>query len=128
VEDFERLRVGLRRGLMWHGRERLAQTYYHQALKHYSEGDVRHALWYLRLCLHNRPCHLSGIKLREEILQRREWEDEGSVGRDFVSRLILEEQGPGADWPRFGRPAPTANPDPVFGPAGFDTTQETTEQ
>ncbi len=111
LDDFERVRVGQRRGLMWHGRERLAQAHYRQALEHYAEGDLDRALWDLRLSLHNFPRFIPAIKLREEIMQQRDWEDEGSVTREFIARLVMEGVEPGSAQPRFARPAlPSATP------------------
>jgi type IV pilus assembly protein PilQ len=107
VEEIERIRVGLRRGMQWYGRERLAQAHYRQALEHYANGDLDRALWDIRMALHNHPRLLPAIKLKEEILGRRDWDEEGSVSRDFIARLIMEEAAPGSgEEPRFGRPAP----------------------
>jgi type IV pilus assembly protein PilQ len=121
LDDIERSRVGLRRGLMWTGRERLAQAHYRKALEHFATGDVDRALWDVRLALHNFPRFLSAIHLREEILQDRAWDDEGSVTRDFMSRLILQELAPGDELPPFGRPDPPfAGPQDLRGPWGFE--------
>ena len=121
MEDIERIRVGLRRGLMWHGRERLAQAHYQRALEHFAEGDSQRALWDARMALHNMPRLLPAIKLKEEIQNRRVWDDEGSVSRDFAARLILAESTPGVEVPRFGRPGPPfIGPEDLRGPAGFE--------
>jgi type IV pilus assembly protein PilQ len=122
LEDVERIRVGLRRGLLWHGRERLAQAHYQRALEHFADGDTQRALWDVRMALHNHPRLLSAIKLKEQIREQRAWDDEGSVTRDFVARLISAESSPAnADKPRFGRPAPPfIRPEGLHGPSGFD--------
>jgi len=121
MEDIERIRVGLRRGLMWHGRERLAQAHYQRALEHFADGDSQRALWETRMALHNMARLLPAIRLKEEIQNRRAWDDEGSVSRDFVARLILAESAPGVEVPRFGRPGPPfVGPEDLRGPAGFD--------
>ena len=129
LEDFERVRVGLRRGLMWHGRERLAQAHYRRALEHFAEGDLDRALWDLRMSLHNLPRMLPAIKLREEILRQRDWEDEGSVTREFVAQLIMHEAGVEEGRRRFGRPPLVpAIPDDARGPTGFDHDHASGEQ
>jgi len=121
LEDIERIRVGLRRGLAWHGRERLAQAHYQHALEHYANGDTRKALWNVRLALHNQPRLLPALKLQEEILNQRDWDDEGSVTRDFVANLIFQETNPGPPKARFDRPAPPfEHPGDLQGPEGFD--------
>ncbi len=125
AEDIERIRVGLRKGLMWHGRERLAQAHYREALARYADGDVSRALWNVRLALHNQPRLLSAIKLKEEMLGRRAWDDEGDVARSFISRLIREESFPGSwEAPFFDRPNPIpAKPEGLRGPSGFEHDQ-----
>jgi hypothetical protein len=103
-EDIERTRVALRRRMMWNGRERLAQAYYREALEQYARGNDKLALWSVGIALHNNERFLSAIKLEEEILARRAWEDEGSITRDFLRSIMAREQG--IDAPPFDRPAP----------------------
>jgi type IV pilus assembly protein PilQ len=105
-QDIERVRVGMRRGLRWFGRERLAQAHYRAALEHYANGQYDKALWDARMALHNSPKMLAAIQLKEEILQQRDWEEEGSVHRGFMSRLIMSERNMGIEEPMFERPAP----------------------
>lgn len=92
-EDIERNRVGVRQGLMWHGRERLSQTHYRKAWEKYKEGDTEKALWHANLALHNSSRMLPAIELKEKILQQRAWDDDSSGGRGFLHRLIAEERG-----------------------------------
>ncbi|MFQ5591652.1 MAG: hypothetical protein ACE5HE_10850, partial [Phycisphaerae bacterium] len=103
-QDLERVRVGVRRHMMWHGRERQAQTYYRKSLEHFTGGDSRRALWDVRMALHNDPSFVSAIELQEEILAKREWEDDGTATRDFIHRLIMKSQG--LDKADFDRPVP----------------------
>lgn len=102
VQNIERTRVGLRRGMMWHGRERLAQAHYRRALEYFSEGETQRALWSTQMALQNQPQFLSAIKFLEEIQQAREWDDDGSITRAFISQVIMGEQEAVA--PMFGRP------------------------
>ena len=104
-QNLERLRVGLRRGLMWHGRDRLAQMHYRKAWEHYGAGEQEKALWHLNLALHNNARWLAAIQLKEKILQERAWYDDGSSGRAFLHRLIAEERGDRRG--PFGRPGPS---------------------
>ena len=67
-------------------------------------GDMDKALWDARMALHNYPSFVSAIELKEKILGRRDWEDEGTASRDFIHQLIREEHG--IDEADFGRPAP----------------------
>ena len=129
LEDMERMRVGLRRGLMCYGRERLAQAHYRSALEYYANGHSQLALWDLRLALHNQPRLLSAIKLKEEIEQRRVWDDDASVSRMFLPHLILQETAPGAEGEWFERPHPPfSKPQQLLGPSGFDQGSEYPDQ
>lgn len=105
-EDMERLRVGARQGLMWHGRSRLAQSHYQRAVDAMREGDCCKALWHADFSLYNNPRFLPAIELKERILREREWEHDATVGRSFIYRLINRELGDNS--PGFGRP-----PDPI---------------
>jgi len=104
LEDVERLRVGARLGLLGTGRERLAQAFYREALRQYEQSDHDRALLNVRMALTNQPKHLGAIKLKERLLGRRVWDDEGARMRTFIWELI----GLGPDdsaLPQFGRPA-----------------------
>lgn len=103
LQDVERLRVGLRRGLMWHGRERLAQWHYAKAAEHERAGRERKALWHADMALHNVPNFLPATLLKERILRQREWDEDGATARDFIYRLIAEDRG--YPVPDFGRPS-----------------------
>ncbi|MCP4591181.1 MAG: hypothetical protein GY842_10575 [bacterium] len=104
-QDMERMRVGLRRQMMWNGRERLAQAHYRKALEHFAAGDTPRAMWDVRMALYNYPRFTSAIDLKEEILGHRDWDDEGSTTRDFIYRIIAKEQGiDGPDYERLGPP------------------------
>jgi len=112
-EHLERMRVGARKGLMWHGRERMAQTQYTRALEALDAGKRKRALWHLNMTLHNNGRFLPAIKLKERILGERAWEEDGTGGRGFLNLLMSKERG----YPRqpFGRPqpeVPQANPGP----------------
>jgi len=102
LQDTERIRVGLRRGMMWHGRDRLAQAHYRKALEHYAKGEDKLALWNVQMALLNQPRFLSAIKLKEDIVEAREWDDEGSVTRAFLNELVAPEGTEGAS--PFDRP------------------------
>jgi hypothetical protein len=103
LHEIERTRVGLRRGMMWHGRERLAQSFYRKALEYYERGDVDRARWHVQMALHNYPRFLDAIKLKDEIEQARDWEDDAAISRGFIYELIRREQG--LKGPVFDRPA-----------------------
>ncbi len=102
LEDIERLRIGLRAGMMSHGRERLAQMYYQKSLDALEAHDIEKALWSVDMSVHNYSRFTSALKLREEIQQVREWEEDGSIIRTFADDLIdLERKRPRRN---FNRP------------------------
>jgi len=117
-EDIERFRVGMRRGLQWFGRERLAQAHFRWATEHLARGHLDKALWDARLAIHNHPRHIDAAKLIETVNKRRAWDSEASAVRLFLQRRIAEENGIGL--PPFGRPGPPFEiPDGMDGPIGF---------
>jgi type IV pilus assembly protein PilQ len=103
-ENLDRLRVGVRQGLMWHGRERVAQRHYHRATDAFAAGDTEKALWHLNMALHNHPRLVPAMELKEQIRQQREWDEDASGGRLFLFRLLAKERG--RVEPLLGRPGP----------------------
>ena len=118
VQDVERYRVGMRQALQWFGRERLAQAHYHWALEHLANGHMSRALWDLDLALNNSPKLLAAAKAKEELLDKRAWEEDSSSIRGFLSRLIMKEQG--LIRPDFDRPEPQSEFPAIHGPSGFE--------
>jgi type IV pilus assembly protein PilQ len=107
LDDVERIRVGSRKGLMGVGRERLAQAFYQEALCQMERDDLEKALLNVRMALHNNPKHLAALKLKERLLGRRLWDDEGTRMRTFLLDLIRREQDSGGTEVQdelFGRP------------------------
>lgn len=122
-EDTERFRLGMRRGLQWLGRERLAQAHFRWATEHLARGDLDQALWDTELAIHNYPRHVPAAKLREQLRSRRSWESESSAIRSFVRDRIAEENG--ITLPPYGRPGPPwVLPDGFAGPTGMDAGDE----
>lgn len=103
-EDVERFRVGMRKGVQWFGRERLAQAHYTWALQHLARGDTNRALWDAELAYITFPKHVEALKLAEKLKNQRIWECEASAIRGYIRDRIMEERGEVK--PPFGRPAP----------------------
>ena len=118
ADDVERVRVGSRRGVLATGRERLAQAYYHEALRQLEAGNTGLALLNVRMTLNNQPSHLSALKLREQLLGDRLWDDEGRRMRTFVWELMQATEGlPPSKTGAYGRPRPI-----LQGPVGLEGT------
>lgn len=105
-ENIERLRVGIRKGLMWHGRERLAESHYQKAVAALDADKPDKALWHTKMATHAYPRHLPAIELKESLLSRREWDSDDSTSRLFIQRLIAQDRG--ESFAPFGRVAPNA--------------------
>lgn len=118
AQDIERFRVGMRQGLQWWGRERLAQAHYHWAIQHLEKGKLSSALWDLDLAINNNPKFLAAIKLKEQLMNRREYDDDASATRHFVEQQVSRESG--HPEPVLGRPGPPFPFLPLEGPSGFD--------
>lgn len=101
-ENIERMRVGIRQGMMWHGRDRIAHAHYSKAVDALAGGEREKAVWHLNMSLHNNGRFLPAIQLKEKILGERAWSDEGTGGRMFLHSLIAREKG--YAMPAFGRP------------------------
>jgi type IV pilus assembly protein PilQ len=122
-QDIERMRVGMRRGIQWFGRERLGEAHYRWALEHLSRGETSKALWDAELALNNFPRHVPAEKLKEKLLNKRSWESEGAIAREYVRDRIAEETG--VKSPSFGRPSDVPPiPDGLEGPTGVEEDDE----
>ncbi len=104
----ERIRVGSRQGLMWHGRERVAQAHYQKALDQWAAGDVDKALWHTTLALHCYPRMLPAVQFKERTHSTRDWDTESSLSRDFLFRFVARQNGYQPS--PFERPAISAEP------------------
>jgi len=103
-ENIERMRVGMRKGLMWHGRERLAQSHYQKAVAALDAGRREDALWHAKMAQHAFSRHLPAIELQESLRRKREWDMDLSTSRSFIQRLIARERG--EPFAPFSRPVP----------------------
>jgi type IV pilus assembly protein PilQ len=104
LAETERFRVGMRQGLQWHGRERLAQAYFRAAGDHLRQGRRTLALWEANAAIGLQPTFLDAIRMREQILHKELSEPAGSAIKDMVMKRILQ---PPPD--EGGCPAPATN-------------------
>jgi type IV pilus assembly protein PilQ len=118
ADDVERFRVGMRKGLQWYGRERLAQAHYHWAMEHLAKGRTNRALWDLNLAINNNPKFIAAIKLKEQLLDKRSWDEDSSSVRDFIRHQIMRETG--TVLPLYGRPAAAGCLPLLEAPCGFE--------
>ncbi|MCC6238763.1 MAG: secretin and TonB N-terminal domain-containing protein [Phycisphaerales bacterium] len=94
MRDMEKLRVGVRQGMMPWGRERLAEGEYDQALRQLNKAtpDQKAALWHLNAAINLNPKFLEAIKLKQELTGQEIKSIDNSTTRTFVARAILAER------------------------------------
>ena len=90
----ERLRVGVRRGMMPWGRERLAESSYQKAVAELSKEnpDRQKALWHLNCATNLNPKFREAIELKARVSGEEITTVDNSSIRSFVRRQILAEQ------------------------------------
>jgi type IV pilus assembly protein PilQ len=92
----EDLRVGVRKGMMPWGRERLAEGWYEAAKKEMAKPNPdRHlARWHLDCATNLNPKFIEAIQLKEQISGRQVTAADSSTIRSFVRRSILSDVAP----------------------------------
>ncbi len=94
LRETERLRVGMRRGLMPWGRERMADAEYEKAVEELNKphADRQKALWHLT-CANNLNPHFSeAIALKAKLTGREATAADNAAVRSFVRRRIADER------------------------------------
>jgi len=94
-----RIRVGMRNGLMWFGRERLAEGHYRKATEAYEKGKNGAALWHLNSALGLNPKFSEAIDLKARIQGREVTSVDNSTIHGFVSRAILNDRAAASTQP-----------------------------
>jgi type IV pilus assembly protein PilQ len=87
----ERLRVGVRRGMMPWGRERLAESAYEHAVAELKKpnADRKKALWHLDCATNLNPKFSEAIKLKAQLTGEEVTSADNSTIRSFVERQTL---------------------------------------
>lgn len=87
-EDVDRMRVGMREGLQWFGRNRLSMLHYRWATEHLDAGRRDQALWDVRMALHIDPGNQPALKLKDELIGLDRSHDQVGVVRDFIAQKL----------------------------------------
>jgi type IV pilus assembly protein PilQ len=97
--DLEKLRVGVRRGMMFFGRDRLAETNYDKAVREMNKKNPsrKKALWYLDAAINLNPTFLEAIKMKESLSGKEVTAVDNSNMRTFVKRQIMAERAARAE-------------------------------
>jgi type IV pilus assembly protein PilQ len=98
MKHVEDLRVGVRKGMMFFGRERLAESAYESARAELAKPrpDRGLVLWHLNAATNLNPTFLEAIELKEKISGKRVTDSDNSIIRDFVTESILNDTAPAA--------------------------------
>ncbi len=95
LKKADEYRVGVRRGMMFFGRERLAETAYQNAQRELNSASPNKnlAMWHLNVATNLNPTFLEAIELKEQISGRHVTSVDNSTMHNFVSRAILSDIG-----------------------------------
>jgi type IV pilus assembly protein PilQ len=100
----DQLRIGVRKGMMPWGRERLAESEYEKALAAYNKPkrNNQKVLWHLNAALNLNPKFVEAIELKQQVGGKELNTIDNSSVRRLVTRMILNDRVGGATPP----PAP----------------------
>ncbi|MGF1635153.1 MAG: secretin and TonB N-terminal domain-containing protein [Phycisphaerae bacterium] len=130
LERLERLRVGVRKGMMPFGRERLADSAYQRAMEEMQspEPDMDRVLWNLNIATNLVPTFVEAIELKRDVSGRELTTADGSSIRHFVRDAILTDVA-AEKKPAVGAPRPENQTPPAAQAASepFATTEVATD-
>jgi type IV pilus assembly protein PilQ len=104
MDDVEKLRVGVRKGMMPWGRERLAESSYEKAVTEMNKAnpDRKKAIWYLNCATNLNPTFMEAINLKQSLTGHEVTDVDNSAIRDFVRQQMLDRDRPATTQPTFG--------------------------
>ncbi len=93
--DAERFRVGVRKGLLWFGRQRLANEHIRWARRDLRLGRKELALWNLDRALAMQPRLSEAIHLRERLTGEAYWASDvrTRMSRFLLERIVMSDMG-----------------------------------
>jgi len=91
--DVERFRVGMRKGLRWWGRNRLAQGHLRRAKQDLRNGRRDRALWNVDSALSLEPRMEEAIRLKERLSEKAYWSNQSQYSsvKYVIQRMIMNE-------------------------------------
>ena len=93
LRRLDQLRVGVRRGMMGSGRERLAEGFYDGAQAELAKAnpDRGKVMWNLNAATNLNPKFLEAIELKQQMTGKDLQAVDNSISRDFVRKLVLAD-------------------------------------
>jgi type IV pilus assembly protein PilQ len=106
LKEMDKLRVGVRRGMMCFGRERLAESEYESAVKEMNKPNPNRqsALWHLNCATNLNPKFLEALKMKEQLTGVEVTTSDNSTIRGFVRRQILADPARPSTMPVVAEP------------------------
>jgi type IV pilus secretin PilQ/predicted competence protein len=97
MQRIDTLRVGARKGMMFFGRERLAEAAYENAVAELNKPHPNKnlVLWHLDMATNLNPTFLEAIELKQKVSGKRLTDSDNSIIRNFVSSDLLSSTGGG---------------------------------
>ena len=91
LKESEKMRVGVRAGMMFFGRERLAECSYEQAVAEWNKPNPNRqkVLWHLNCATNLNPTFLEAIELKQKVSGKEVTAVDNSSIRTFVRQQIL---------------------------------------
>jgi type IV pilus assembly protein PilQ len=98
AKRFDRVRVGVRKGMMPWGRERMAEGAYDKALAELNKPNPNNqkALWHLDCATNLNPQFIEAIELKQKVTGREVTAVDNSSIRSFVRDMVLADRPAGA--------------------------------
>jgi type IV pilus assembly protein PilQ len=93
MKDFDKLRAGVRHGMMPWGRERMAESDYDEAVAEMNKPhpDRKRAMWFLDCATNLNPKFLEAMDLKTQLTGRELRSVDNSLIRGFVKQQILAD-------------------------------------
>jgi hypothetical protein len=133
MKKADQLRIGTRKGMMWSGRERLAESAYESAKREMAKEHPNRntALWHLNSATNLNPKFLEAIEMKQQLTGREVTTSDNSSVRYFVRKAVLEDVNAAPTTRPSTRPAdvtvsqgpatrPAVAAAPATQPAAFD--------
>jgi len=93
LDNCQRRSIGIRDGMQWHSRERLAAAHYDWAKQHQASGNLDSALWDITLATDMNPGSLDAQRLRDQLLTKKMYRAEDGSMHLFMRQLIERDFG-----------------------------------
>ncbi|HQY89323.1 MAG TPA: type II and III secretion system protein, partial [Tepidisphaeraceae bacterium] len=90
---FNQVRVGVRRGMMFFGRERLAESSYDAAITEMNKPKPNRsrAIWFLNQATNLNPKFIEAIEMKQELTGKELRAVDNGIARDFVRDLVMRD-------------------------------------